>query len=883
MTDDRTDPPSRPLETVRSRQAAPVTAQRLIGNRYRLQRRIGGGGFGQIWLAMDEVLQRPVVVKFVEFDDDAQVDAIIRHGPVEVLLRHPAIVAVLDRGRDGRTLWTVMEHIEGRTFVDLIAELHWRSTVSYRPTRNMQPTPRRDDPQPSPPPDATPEARLTALEEALELLVAAASAVGVAHDRHIVHRDLKPDNLMYEAVHGRRLPRVIDWDLALVLPGEDDGAEPTPRSDVTSVGVPDFLAPERILGHGDDDRAADVFSLGAILYSMLTGKWLRGGVDLSEARSRLRDAPAPEAEFPPTIAELGPEWVAVCRLALDPEPTRRPQSASRFADMLQTAIWRGRLRRSRSFARAADRDAREARRLRAEAGRMLSKIRPWENAVSRLPAWQIEDQARRLEDEAEQFRARSLAAVHAVLRARPLLPEALILTAEDAAERLREAERRGDELGQTRHLVALRNACAAVESGLDRDDLDAGMPEFDPTADPTVPDRLARCRQLIDGRARLTLDTGATPVEVHYAPIHREARRWVAGAYKTIGTTPLTNVDIPHGRALLQLVPAGDGEPAVVYPLHVLRGQHWHGRPPGADEPAPVHIPPPGALGDDDVYVPPGWARIGGDARAIFPVSLRRVWLDGYVIRRHPVTHRDYVRFLNDLVDRGLEDEALRHAPRQPASDDRSRIFTYARADDGRYEMGDVHPDSPVCLISWHSAHRYAVWYGDRTGRPWRLPSEWEYEKAARGADGRRLPWGDHMEAFRSRLAHSQPTPATPAPVTDPTDDISPYGVRWLAGNMRTWCLDAWSVDGPEAESKVDIHRPRTTGPQPLRVMRGAFWASPPESTSAASRFADPAESCLVTCGVRLVYGCPFGWDPETRVPITEHNHGGSTSGDPTG
>ncbi len=867
-------PPPAPADTVTSARRPPEMTGRRLRDRYALRRRIGAGGFAEVWEAHDEKIHETVVVKITRLADPEAGRRLLEVAPIEVQLRHPGIVPVLDRDIDGDTLWMVMEKVEGHTFEQLVAELHDRADPGARSTVDPAAVVVEGAARPRFPEGVGDlgEAWLTHMVDALRLLVQAANAVGVAHDRHIVHRDLKPNNIMFESRPEGRVARVIDWGLARVLPSareadsdrvDIDALHP----DAGSVGVPDFLAPERLLGAaGADGPPADVYALGAILYRMLSGRLPRAGRSMRDVRRQVARDPRVPPPHAPLIHARAPEWLAVCAQALDPDPARRPPHGRAFAEALETALWRNRLARYRSHYDRAMALRAEAEAQRADALRRLATVRPWEGVESRRGAWTLQDEADELDADASRLMARWRKEVEGILHARPFLPEAHVLLAEGHAAALRAAEAAGDARAEREALGALEQACDKVALGLELSTAPGERAPVDASADPGVPDRLAALRLLVSGQATLTLVTDRAGVQVDCAPIESVERRWLPGEWRSLGCTPLRRLPMKRGRALLRLTAPGCAP--VSYPIHVTRAAHWDGVPPGESGPLPVPMPPERALGPGDVYVPPGPARVGGDPVATDAISGRTLWVDGFVMRRDPVTHRDYIAFLNALVESGLPDAAERHAPRHLEVDDRSSGFSYARGCDGRYSVGDVHPDAPVCLVSWFSARAYAAWYAAREQRPWRLPSEWEYEKAARGTDGRRLPWGDHMEAFRSRLANAVPEAACPAPVDRCTDDVSPYGVRWLAGNMRTWCLDAWAGEGPAAGSRVRVPRPDPTGPQPLRVMRGAYWASPPRSTSAASRFADPPVCRLVTCGLRLVYSCPRGWDPATGRPV---------------
>jgi formylglycine-generating enzyme required for sulfatase activity len=110
-------------------------------------------------------------------------------------------------------------------------------------------------------------------------------------------------------------------------------------------------------------------------------------------------------------------------------------------------------------------------------------------------------------------------------------------------------------------------------------------------------------------------------------------------------------------------------------------------------------------------------------------------------------------------------------------------------------------------MVTWTQARRYAAWRAQREALPWRLPAELEWEKAARGVDGRFFPWGDHLDPSFCCMLRSHLGRPLPALVSDFPFDESPYGVRGLAGNMRDWCLDLVSAEGQSLQEPVTDER----------------------------------------------------------------------------
>jgi serine/threonine-protein kinase len=240
------------------------------------------------------------------------------------------------------------------------------------------------------------------------------------------------------------------------------------------------------------------------------------------------------------------------------------------------------------------------------------------------------------------------------------------------------------------------------------------------------------------------------------------------------------------------------------------RETDWNGVAPAETEPSPIYLPRREELGPDEVYVPAGWCGLGGDALAPAGLPAVQVWVDGFVMRRFTVTHGEYIAFLDDLVARGEEALAERYAPRERGNTPSTwGIHLYGRTPEGRFVLvmdgdGDtLQPDWPVIHIDHVAAWTYARWLGERTGLPWRLPVELEWEKAARGVDRRVFPWGDYADptwctnrlAFPGGGVHYEAVGARPA-------DETPYGVRDMAGSVLEWTASRMSVHGDHASGE---------------------------------------------------------------------------------
>jgi CheY-like chemotaxis protein/tRNA A-37 threonylcarbamoyl transferase component Bud32 len=225
--------------TSRSATRASVTAGAVLGERYRLVRRIGEGGMSQVWEAKQLRTQREIAVKVLHTALNGHPDLrerLLREARASSQVGHPNVVDVLDAFElpDGTPV-LIMPLLRGRTL----------TTVLY-PSRRLP------------------------LGDMADLLLPVVSAVGTAHARGVIHRDLKPDNIFVCDAPGGTVVKVLDFGIAKLVGPESSDVRPLTATD-TLVGTPGYMSPEQALGERDVDHRADEWSLGAILYETLAG------------------------------------------------------------------------------------------------------------------------------------------------------------------------------------------------------------------------------------------------------------------------------------------------------------------------------------------------------------------------------------------------------------------------------------------------------------------------------------------------------------------------------------------------------------------------------------------------------------------------------------
>jgi len=179
--------------------------------------------------------------------------------------------------------------------------------------------------------------------------------------------------------------------------------------------------------------------------------------------------------------------------------------------------------------------------------------------------------------------------------------------------------------------------------------------------------------------------------------------------------------------------------------------------------------------------------------------------------------------------------------------------------DNDRYGWKQQRPDHPVVCVSWQNARDYCRWLAQVTGQPWRLPTEAEWEKAARGTDGRIYPWGSEWDKLRANTSDGGPGGTTEvghysgAGSRDPKGDASPYGCHDMAGNVWEWTSTAWYDRPPYDANKYENDSDN------IHVLRGSSWNDNPRVARAAFRYWGVWDGWKDDGGFRLACGWRAG------------------------
>ncbi|MHC5036223.1 MAG: bifunctional serine/threonine-protein kinase/formylglycine-generating enzyme family protein [Planctomycetota bacterium] len=812
------------------------------------------------------------------------------------------------------------------------------------------------------------------------------NAMAYAHDHSVIHRDLKPANIMV-GEYGEVF--VVDWglakivskpldadytDLASIDQRKSDSDQRNQRppiqpdeelQDVDSLelaltiegqvlGTPAYMAPEQAEGRLEDiDAQTDIYSLGAILYQILTFRPPFEGRSthkvLSQVLTQEPTRPSKKASQihtvileatqkgePDLMAEVPSELDEICLKALAKDKANRYGSAKELAEDIQLFLdgeKERRRNRERAVKAVGEGRARIAAladiraqllTLREEAKTLTGQLKPHWPVKKKKALWDIEEKIKAFEDEKIRTFTRAGTAFQTALGFVRGHAEARAGLADlywDQYLREEEADNRS-EMIRYENLVREYNdglydallkgdgtlavetrayPCSCLSAGRrvlsdemnvlgyhplsgrahDGNEGAAGLPEMEPSTPLPLRVHGPQCTPApLDGadvwlfrfaeNARILVpctpegesdpgeDSRTSAVDLNPPPEILDALYDPASPYRPagegryLGKTPISKFEIPMGSYLLILAHK-DYRPVRV-PLHISRC---------AEEKATVTLYGESEIPEGFVQIPAGSFTYQGDKENSYsqPREIREA--GDFFLATFPITCSEYLTFLNEELSRDPEGASLR-APREAEK----AGFYWPKGEDGKFliptaewlarapasvkEKGkrldqssaDWEAEWPVFSICWMDALAYARWRSERDGFLFSLPTETQWEKAARGTDGRFFPWGNDFDATFCNMNLSHEKGPQPSPVRSFPVDESPYGVRGLGGNSRDWCLD-------------DPGEPYRT----YRLLRGGNWAAIGDGLRASTRGGD------LPTYVGLFFGGRLAWLPCTHQP----------------
>jgi serine/threonine-protein kinase len=277
---------------------------RTLDEKYRVEERVGAGGMGTVYRARHLLMDRPVAIKFLNqrlVEDEAARVRFLTEARAASKLRHPNAVSVTDFGQTSEgCVYIVMELLEGRMLREILSR----------------------------------EAPLETAR-AISIMLQTSDAVAAAHDAGIIHRDLKPSNILVtQCADQPAVVKVLDFGIATFSADDDeDAATLAPRTSV--IGTPRYMSPEQHSGN-ELTAATDVYSLGVILYEMLTGTVPFSGATPAEIADKHVNLPPHSPRE--IIAAIPFEVEQAVLHALEKQPSDRPANAAAFRhELLSTA------------------------------------------------------------------------------------------------------------------------------------------------------------------------------------------------------------------------------------------------------------------------------------------------------------------------------------------------------------------------------------------------------------------------------------------------------------------------------------------------------------------------------------------------------------------
>ena len=774
-------------------------------DRYQLGEELGRGGMGRVIQARDPELRRNVAVKMVIDPtrvNEAALGRFVAEAQITSQLEHPNIVPVYDMGatRQGQ-LYFVMRRVAGRSLREVLDEL----------------------------PDGEPEQAHWTRRRLLTVFSQICNAVAYAHQMGVLHRDLKPDNVMLGRF-GEVL--VMDWGVARLM---GDTTEATIRSPVgdeavehievartvdgAALGTPGYMSPEQLLGelHLLDARS-DVWSLGAILYELLTWRPAYAAGSLPALVFAVTAGPPEDPRSRAPDREVPAEIAGVCMKALSPGREDRYPSVIALREAVEEFLEGSRQREAAAMhleqaqqawatCRALDAERLPLR----ELERSLSQEVPaWASLEEKVELHALQQRREDLGPERARAFAETVAQCEKALARNPGHAGARRLLAEAWYARYEEAERSRD----AENLLFAEDRIRAFDDG--------------------------HFLRRVEGLGSVRLDTDPSGADVFCERFEQRGLIWARVEGHSLGRTP---IDCPLAPGSYLLTLRAPGRRDTPYPLRIDRGGRWD----AGEQPVPLFSDE--AIGEGWVYVPGGPFLYGGDAESADSPPLSEPSIDGFFLRRHLVTVGEYLVFLNDLARRDPEQAWQRSLRATLLPKEGAAEYFIARPELGQpFTMSDGSDDGgllwtphwPVFGVNSFDAAAYTSWASEQAGEPLDLPTEQQWEKAARGVDGRVYPWGDRFDASLAKMRASRPGGPQPEPVGSFPTDRSVYGAEDMAGLMREFCA------GGEYDGR-DSHRP----------VRGGSWLANARFCRVAHRVGHTAWNADTNHSFRLARPAP--------------------------
>jgi formylglycine-generating enzyme required for sulfatase activity len=694
-----------------------LLGETILDARYQLERRLGQGGMGVVFQARHIFLKTSHAIKVILPDlvgnDPMLVTRFRQEALAAAAIRHQNIIAVTDFGVVRGTMpFLVMEFVNGQSLQDILSE-----------EKRMSP------------------------QRALEFICAIGAGVGAAHRQNIVHRDLKPLNIMaQEGMSIAEGVKILDFGLAKIKSGELLGSFVQAKTSGL-MGSPFYMAPEQWSDEEPDSRA-DVYSLGIILYQMLSGDVPFKGTSIPSIMKKHLTLPPPS--FKSVGVEVSPRVEAAVFHALEKEVEARTPSVEEFLTELRAAV------EADGVTIQSGRDT-----IGGDFGATLFEPSPDTAPPQKLPDVPAGSTAGRISSAvlspAEQEKLAASRAQHEfeqeardrVAREELEREATARRNAAQEAERKRKeeeervnrerAEREERERQQREQIERVERQAKELEERLAK--LSTSMPPAASTVDP-------ESTQIHQGLRTAQISRHSIP---GVAPATAEI---ATGVSVPIPAPAKSKLPMVIGGLLLVVLLVGGGT-AAFFMLKPTSSGGNNGTNP-TPTPTVEALPIRAAM----VEIPGGTFQMGRNNGApdLSEAPAHSVDVKTFFMDKTEVTNAEYAEFLK-TANRPWPDHW--RSPKAPAGEELL----------------------PVSNVSFEDAAAFAVWRSQRDNQAYRLPTEEEWEYAARNGDRSDLyPWGNEWKDN-----HAVVDEASTLPVGSRPDGKNRWGVEDLLGNVWEW------------------------------------------------------------------------------------------------
>lgn len=581
------------------------------------------------------------------------------------------------------------------------------------------------------------------------------------------------------------------------------------------VGTLSYMAPEQLAGKQEEiSYESDVYCLGGILYEILNGI---APFPIKKSQFDFAKADEERKSLRWRALTMIPQALKdITKKALAYDKHQRYANANLLANEIEAWL-SGSKQREKAFeyvakARYLDELAchliGESQTLEKESLELFKTIKPWSAEKDKIPYWQKQKESKEAKEKADLHMFEAEQALQVALLHDPFLEDAhlgLIL--------------RQIEKHKTSEKLKHDSECKRYELYI-RDKLPFVSPEYQ-----------LKIEKYLNPFVSVEVNINTSDccvIRLYSAQL--EYKRLVNHRQSTVFQGNTFQSQLKIGTHILEI--EVEGCDTLIYPMEVKRETGFNDIHPISKQKQILTPIPKGLVPSDMKYVPAGWFICGGDqANVSNAPTQRRLWLDGYFIKQTHISHAEYLIFINDLVKDGRKEEAIQWAPKNKNQELQYRFNEDTQAFEIESRL-EIEPHYPVNYVNYQSAVAYCEWLSDQWGIRVRLPMDCEWEKAARGVDGRYFPWGDEFNYTWCRMRQSQEHNPSPANDMDYPIDQSAYGVMGLAGNLRDWCYDTFETEFRYDHGCIVDHqdlpqiKSKDFNPQVSKVVRGGSWKS---------------------------------------------------------